>query len=69
MKPPVLALDLGGAVVKLVGEVDALERVGLQVVYLPLVRQVAVPVVVAGELLALLADAHDVVRRLWIGAV
>jgi hypothetical protein len=36
MKPPVLALDLGGAVVKLVGEVDALERVGLQVVYLPL---------------------------------
>jgi hypothetical protein len=50
MKPPVLALDLGGAVVKLVGEVDALERVGLQVVYLPLVRQVAVRVVVAGEL-------------------
>ena len=67
-EPPVLALLLGSALVALVGEVRALERVGLEVVHLPLVGHLAVGVVVAGELVALLADADDVVRRLRVRA-
>jgi hypothetical protein len=52
--------------VVLVGEADALERVALQVVHLPLVGHLAFDVVVAGELVAVLADADDVVRRLRV---
>src|SRR6202042_1643659 len=66
-EPLVLALLLGGAPVTPVGEIRALQRVGRQVIHLPLVRPMAVGVVVPGDLVAVLTDADDVVRRVRVG--
>src|SRR5580693_10052653 len=68
LQPLVLPLLLGSTPVVPVRKVGALERVPLEVIHLPLGRHLPVSVVVPGDLVAVLADADDVVRRLRVGA-
>src|SRR5919108_5836227 len=56
------------ALVSLVREVLALERVALEVIHLPLAGDSSLDVVVLGDLPAALAQAHDVLRRLDVGS-
>ena len=67
-QPLVFALLGGCALVVPIGQVRTLERIGLEVVHLPLIGHCAVGVVVAGELVAPFTDADNMVGRLRVGA-
>src|SRR5439155_11779637 len=67
-EPLVLHLLFFCPLVESVGEVLRLERILQEVIHLPLARYHAGRVVVLGQLVALLADADDMVRRRRIGA-